>query len=261
MKCVPPLASAALLLALIGSPSASPAAENQCVACHEHATSAIALGHSFGEWKTSAHGVHGVTCDACHGGDPTTSDPDVAHQGVLPAAEEGSRVRSTELAATCGRCHVAERQAYEKTIHARRIQALGRGATCMTCHDAVGNHLPSPAELASRCAACHEEPLRAHVALAMLATTGSRLRAARRDVDETAGAEADWHRNASERLDDLESRYHTVQIEWHTFAVEELIRDSRDILSLTKLLDDEARKHLEMEQRDPARDEDAPASE
>jgi len=159
-------------------------------------------------------------------------------------------IQARRLAEMCGSCHPQERAAYEKTVHAQQIQMLGRGATCLTCHGAMATSLPSPAELASRCAACHEKPLQAHVSLAMLAGTKLRLYRTHRDIRALASADPAWHRNALERLHELERTYRRIQLEWHTFDVDRLLQDARDVIALANLLDEEAKKHAEIEARE-----------
>jgi len=238
-----------LVLCVASRPYAA-AAENQCVVCHEQEPQPIAFGHSFEAWRHSLHAQHDVTCEKCHGGDPAAKDRASAHAGVLPATDPKSLIDASHLGSTCGGCHDKEFAAYEKTIHSKRIQRLGKAATCMTCHDAMATSLPSPAELSSRCAACHEEPLEAHIALVTLAGAKSRLSRTRRDIEAMKAVDPDWHRNALERLRDLDERYHRIQLEWHTFAVQEVLRDSRDVLALGKLLNEEALKRAAMQRRE-----------
>jgi len=228
--------------------------ENQCVACHAAGTDPIPLGHAFYEWRYSAHGREGVGCEKCHGGDPTVPSAEAAHRGVLPATDPASLVHPTRLAKTCGACHENESAAYAGSVHARQVAEKGRGATCLTCHGAMGASLPSPAELETRCSACHESPYESKAALAMLAGAKRRLARARQEITALHQADPAWERNALERLDELARRYAGIQREWHTFHTPKVLQQARDLDQLIEPIRDEAKKRAEL-----ARPEAGPA--
>lgn len=211
-----------------------------CVECHGTEHLPISLGHSFDDWRASAHGRGGVGCEKCHGGDPRASDPQIAHRGVLPAAESGSLVNPVRLPATCGTCHAKEFAAFDATVHAKELKQHGRGATCTTCHGAMATSLPSPSELSARCGACHQKPVEARAALAVLASAKLSLRRAYRSLQETRLAHPDWYGHALERFHDLEREYRQIQLEWHAFETRKVLQDSKDVLKLTKALEEEA---------------------
>lgn len=232
------------------TPAPAAAVKNQCVACHELERLPISLGHSYEDWRYSAHARGGVTCERCHGGDASAENVDAAHRGVRPASDPKSLVSAQRIGATCGGCHAEELAAYQRTVHAHQVDMMKPGATCMTCHGAMATSLPSPAELAARCAACHDKPLEAHVSLTMLAATKLRLFRLRREIGALRDADPAWHRNAQERLHELERIYRRIQLEWHTFDSPRLLKDSRDVLTLARLLGEEASKHAEMTARE-----------
>ncbi len=231
---------AVVLAVALAAPAGAAPAGNQCALCHEIERLPISLGHSFEEWQASAHGRGGVGCEKCHGGDPAASDPTVAHRGVLPAAEPGSKVNAQQLAATCGACHAPELEAYSTTVHAQQVRESGQGATCFTCHGSMATSLPSPSELNARCSVCHKKPVEAQVALAVLASAKIRLRRTKRALDAARAPDPAWHEEALRRFHDLERSYGGITLRWHTFAMQAVLQDSRDLLALAKLLDEEA---------------------
>jgi hypothetical protein len=232
------LRAAILSLALV-LPAQAAWEGNHCVSCHEAERLPISLGHTFEEWRASAHASGGVGCEKCHGGDPAVSDPAIAHRGVLPASEPDSLVSSKHLPQTCGACHQKELQAYASTVHARQVAESGRGATCFTCHGSMATSLPSPAELSARCGVCHKKPIQAQAALAVLATAKIRLYRLNRTLETAQDADAAWRADALRRFHDLERTYRDIQLEWHKFAMSAVLQDTRDLLKMTKLLDEE----------------------
>jgi len=214
---------------------------NQCVACHEAEVLPISLGHSFDDWRSSAHARGGVGCEKCHGGDPEAVEMEAAHRGVLAAAESGSLVNPVRLPATCGACHAEQFAAFDATLHGRQLKNDGRGATCSTCHGAMATSLPSPGELSLRCAVCHKKPVQAQAALAVFASTKVRLRRAHRTIGAMKTTHPKWTQEAMERFHDLERRYHQIEIEWHTLETRKVVEHSEDVLHLTQNLEEEAK--------------------
>ena len=233
------LTAVAVLLAL-GSTAQGAWEGNQCVVCHEAERLPISLGHSFEEWHASAHARGGIGCEKCHGGDANAADAAVAHRGVLPASDAQSLVSPKHIAATCGGCHATEGQAYATTVHAHQVEESGHGATCVTCHGAMATNLPTPTELSARCAVCHKKPTQVQAALAVLTTAKIRLYRMHRRLEVASGVDAQWHDQAQRRLRELENKYRDIQLKWHTFAMAGVIRDSGEVIKLTKLLDEEA---------------------
>jgi hypothetical protein len=237
MKTV--LAGMVLLLASFGAARGGEEA-NQCVACHQREVLPISLGHSFDDWRGSAHGRGGVGCEKCHGGDAAATDAAVGHKGVLPAVDPESLVNPRRLAATCGACHEKELGAYAETVHAHEVKAQGKGATCSTCHGAMATSLPSANELSARCAVCHKKPLQVQAALGVLATAKSQLRRTRQAVESVRTSNATWYASGVERFHALERSYGKIQLEWHHFQMTDVLRESSDVLKLAKSLAEDA---------------------
>lgn len=130
------------------------AGPNPCVSCHQQLPAAPAAAHSFAEWQASAHGGV-VTCDRCHGGDTTATDPAEAHRGVFPSREYRSLVNYTRIPATCGACHQQELGFFMESRHFSQVTTTRRGPTCVTCHGSMAIRVLAPRELDSACGACH----------------------------------------------------------------------------------------------------------
>ena len=240
------LLGAAIVAALpfLAASAALAATDNQCVACHEAEQLPISLGHSFDEWRASAHGRSGVGCEKCHGGDAHAKDAATAHVGVLPAHDVKSLVSTRNLARTCGGCHQAEYDAYAKTVHAKEVAEQGQGATCYTCHGSMATTLPSPAVLSERCAECHKKSMNAVAALLILATDRIQLWRTSRTLDDARNVDSQWHGEAVQRLHAMERDLKSIELTWHTFDLDKVLTQGHDLLKLVKLLDEEAKVRM-----------------
>jgi Cytochrome c554 and c-prime len=103
-------------------------AEPVCIQCHSKQPGPI--GAPVAAWRTSVHAANGISCNNCHGGDPTDMAMAMSpERGFLGAPKDEA------IPAFCGRCHVGVEEDYRGSAHGH---ALGKGGPqCVTCH---GNH-------------------------------------------------------------------------------------------------------------------------
>jgi Cytochrome c3 len=120
--------------------------EDNCSACHRQQKD----NSVFTIFKTSTHGRGGITCNRCHGGDPSQAEKTKAHTDRF--------VGKPDTAGTlemCGRCH---RQALEFFKGSRHVAARPNAARldCVECHGvhAIGAYSES-FRWAQFCAGCH----------------------------------------------------------------------------------------------------------
>ncbi|MFQ5815616.1 MAG: hypothetical protein ACE5G7_03870 [Candidatus Hydrothermarchaeaceae archaeon] len=85
----------------------------------------------------SPHSEEGITCDRCHGGDPTSPNIMEAHWGVLGPADPGSKIHYTTIASTCGECHTEIAAAFTQSKH---YQNLMKGRLAPDCRTCMGTH-------------------------------------------------------------------------------------------------------------------------
>jgi cytochrome c554/c'-like protein len=137
-----------LVVPIAGAGSAAAQGETVCLQCHGR--QAGRFGAPVGAWRTSVHAANGISCNNCHGGDPSD-------MGMAMSRERGflGVPKDAAIPEFCGRCHVGVKEDYLASAHGR---ALGRGGPqCVTCH---GNHavqratpdLINPKD----CTRCHE---------------------------------------------------------------------------------------------------------
>ena len=133
---------------------------NSCVECHQQAETVNALPawyqDQFIHWYGSVHGRKGVTCEKCHGGEPTQSNKKLAHRGVKSPRDPKSPIYYKNLPETCGSCHKGVYQQFIQSRHYENLKADRLAPSCTTCHgfqmDIRG---VAPLQLAGRCTICH----------------------------------------------------------------------------------------------------------
>lgn len=124
-----------------------------CMGCHE--TLPRKLGKPSREHITSAHFRAVVTCNECHGGDPTTDDEEAAH-----SIEKGfiGKLDAKMMLDRCGTCHVQEVKLFTGSKHFPEHKEA-RQVTCQECHGShdigAGSRAPE-FEWATNCKSCHD---------------------------------------------------------------------------------------------------------
>lgn len=146
------VSSAGLVLA---SPAAQIGPQSGCADCHYSRPDSPRRDH-LEAWDRSPHGRNNIGCEKCHGGNPKVFEPQLAHTGMLRAANAKSPVNRRNLPTTCGGCHTGPFVAFQESRHYALLQAGdNRGPSCSTCHGEVDGRVLSPKALASRCNRCH----------------------------------------------------------------------------------------------------------
>ena len=137
-----------LLAMLLLAQLAAAAEDSVCIQCHGGMEGR--LGEPVKLWQTSVHAKNGISCNDCHGGDPT----DFA-MAMSPERGFLGKPGYAEVPAFCGRCHLGVKEDYLASAHGL---ALDRGgAQCVMCHS---NHAIQPASIElineKSCTRCHE---------------------------------------------------------------------------------------------------------
>ncbi len=148
--------------------------DNACVSCHQNLPGKLSA--VVQEWKQSIHFRNNVTCDGCHGGDPSVKqgqfDSEEAFKNhshlhrdreflLVPRTESlfTSAVRGRAVSYFCGKCHSNIKEKHLGSPHGE----LGN-PTCLYCHGrgshAIQESRPEIIDVKSRseggrCATCH----------------------------------------------------------------------------------------------------------
>jgi len=147
---------------------------NSCLNCH--AALPDALGVTEEKFSQDIHAQKGLTCASCHGGDPSSDDPDKA---MSKKAGWKGKIERKQIPQLCGSCHsdpayirqfnpslrTDQLGQYHTSVHGRRL-AVGdtKVAVCTDCHSVHDLRAPSdprstvnPVNVANTCARCHAD--------------------------------------------------------------------------------------------------------
>lgn len=149
--------------------------KSSCIECHSQLQGE--LGDPARKIKDDIHLSRGLSCNDCHGGDPTQNDKNAAKD---PRKGYLGRPRTIDIPAFCGKCHndasfmkkfnpalrVDQEKEYSTSVHGRLLKAGNQKvATCISCHGvhgirAISDALSSvyPLNVAETCAKCHAKP-------------------------------------------------------------------------------------------------------
>jgi len=133
-----------------------------CLECHADQEIIPGSGETVKAYEKSVHGrralVEGDTtvaeCIDCHG-----------NHKVQPADNPTSPVYKTHIPETCGKCHAAIRDEYEKSIHGQALRSgIFEAPVCSDCHGEHTIEAPEVAEsrvsstnIPRTCGSCHED--------------------------------------------------------------------------------------------------------
>ncbi len=122
--------------------------------CHEDRVRQLATAN-YQQWSESVHALKGVTCDVCHGGDPTQAIQEKAHANIKNITDPESPVYYTNVPDTCGKCHIKELDNFENSTHYKKLESLQLAPTCTTCHPPHTFTVLSPEDFTNSCGNCH----------------------------------------------------------------------------------------------------------
>ncbi len=161
-----------LLLLIIAAPLSAQAPKAVCIDCHSSLDGNLKVSED--DYAADIHAQKGLTCAACHGGDPT--DPDNAMSKAKGFKGHIDRAKIPEL---CGSCHsnpaymktfnpslrTDQLAEYKTSIHGKKLATGDTNvAVCTDCHGVHPVRPPSdpnskvhPLNIATTCSGCHSD--------------------------------------------------------------------------------------------------------
>jgi predicted CXXCH cytochrome family protein len=168
------LLAAAVIMSAAAAWGQPVAPTNTCLDCHSRLEGPLA--HPAQVFADDIHSQNGFTCANCHGGDPTSEDPEVS---MSRAKGFRGKISRQDTPAMCARCHsdaelmhrykpqqrVDQLAQYRTSVHGQRLAAGDLNvANCVDCHSVHDirevRHPLSPVyplRLPGTCARCHAD--------------------------------------------------------------------------------------------------------
>jgi hypothetical protein len=134
------------------------------------------MGVTQEKFSQDIHAERGLTCASCHGGDPTSDDPD---KSMSRKAGWKGKIDRKQIPQLCGSCHsdpafmrqfnpgvrTDQLAQYHTSVHGKRWAAGDtKVAVCTDCHSVHDLKAPSdprstvnPVNVATTCARCHAD--------------------------------------------------------------------------------------------------------
>ena len=134
-----------------------------CVTCHRFQSDKLAL--PVVEWQSSTHQIEGITCSACHGGDPNVKlgeldklSPEqfrsLVKQSMYDSPDFVGKPALQAQFDLCANCHADDVATYKNSIMGAAYLSQKGGPSCVQCHGAHYNKIP---EVPASCKDCHAD--------------------------------------------------------------------------------------------------------
>lgn len=233
---------------LVATPREVAAVEQQdtCESCHSNPDFLVTnrkLHEYFQEWSDSVHHQEDVTCDDCHGGDSTASDRVLSHGDGVGAADPSSGIYYKNVIDTCGTCHEDVLDRFRESEHFEHVEKEDdgeQGPTCVTCHGAINSEILNVNSVADSCAQCHNEetdnypenPAKAKAVLNRFLSINRFYRY----ITIRAEPEEAWT-----FFQKIDPKVEHLSMTWHTFDLEKIDEETREVLGLLTAKRDEIR--------------------
>jgi predicted CXXCH cytochrome family protein len=121
------------------------------IVCHEDKLNKTTAS-TYAMWSISTHALFNVTCEKCHGGNPSAVLKQEAHAGL--SNKSIARANTPE---TCGKCHEPELAEFKSSQHFKKLESgeEGPAPACITCHQAHSVRVLTASEIEDFCSNCH----------------------------------------------------------------------------------------------------------
>src|SRR3989337_2132323 len=99
------------------------------IVCHEDKLNK-STASTYAMWSVSTHALFEVTCEKCHGGDPSKVLKQEAHSGI--SNKSILRANTPDM---CGECHGPELDEFKSSQHYKKLESNQEGPApaCITC--------------------------------------------------------------------------------------------------------------------------------
>lgn len=231
-----------LFLLLIGA-VALPVEANTCETCHSQQkffAQNKRLYDYYQDWLTSPHRNAEITCEQCHGGNPTAGDGQGAHDGVLRTSDPNSRVFYKNQSTTCGKCHPQVVEQFTHSAHYKALQDNAAAPNCSTCHRAMNRKPYFHDIVENTCRTCHSSitPGQELPVVALAHEILHRLNIANGYLGWTMVyyESKGWPGKTRQELAALREKYHEILATGHSFDLHRSDSASVELLAALKIM-------------------------
>jgi len=208
------------------------------IVCHEDKLNK-STASTYAMWSVSTHALFEVTCEKCHGGDPSKVLKQEAHSGI--SNKSILRANTPDM---CGECHGPELDEFKSSQHYKKLESgqEGPAPACITCHQAHSVKVLTSTEIEDFCSNCHNRitginpavPKQAESALSSVRELQLEISKARSSVlaakaigKDVTAAEADLE-SARTILRDTPSVWHRFNLTYFDTEVHKGIADAKN---------------------------------
>ena len=210
---------AALLIATLASPGLG----DECLKCHGQSGFKVQQKQLYDyvqDFNQSIHGLAGLGCSDCHGGDDKTRDIDRAHVGVK------EKVRFDNIPATCGSCHEDQLKGFSQSNHFTILMDDGTAPNCVTCHGAMDMDFIFSSRVRNTCVICHntetgtapDVPDRAEKVLSQI------------NIIKGYKSFVTAHLKDKKKVREIETGYTRLSEHWHNFRIDDIEKETNNLL-------------------------------
>ena len=208
------------------------------IICHEDRLNK-STASTYAMWSISTHALFEVTCEKCHGGDPTKVSKQEAHVGISSIS-----IQRADTPDMCGKCHSPELDEFKSSQHFKKLESTQElpAPACITCHQAHSVRVLTASEIEDFCSNCHnnitginpEVPKKAETALSSvkellfeISTARSSVLAAKAMGKDVIAAEGDLE-SATQILRNIPSVWHRFNLTYFDIEVQKGLVDARN---------------------------------
>ncbi len=212
-------------------------AKDRCLDCHKDIKFRVQnriLFDYYTQWKDSTHDIASVSCNDCHGGDPTKIDKESAHRNGFSSLTSIENESFKEIPKRCGKCHEEILKNFKESKHYSALIEKGTGPHCSTCHGSVNINVYYTSVISRTCQGCHNEYTKNRPEI--VGEADKILHRINVSHAYKRWILIDYHDEYPEKVEEILTLYKAVAESWHTFDFRELDRKSEDLLNKMKSL-------------------------
>lgn len=212
-------------------------AKDRCIECHKDTKFRVQnkiLFDYYNNWKDSTHDIASVSCNDCHGGDPTKRDKKDAHKDGFSSLTSIDNASFKKIPKRCGKCHEEVLKNFKESKHYKALLEKGTGPHCSTCHGSVNINVYYTSVIARSCKDCHNAYTKNHPEI--VGEADKILHRINVSHAYKRWLLIDYQDVYPAEVEEIIMQYADVAESWHKFDFRELDQKSEELLNKIKSL-------------------------